>query len=95
MENKILENQEITRISSKGQLVIPNNIRKELHIKEGDIFATSSIDNNLIILKKIKDSILKEELVMLKEIREAWKEIDSGKCKTMDEKEFFEEIKKW
>ena len=86
---------ELTRISSKGQLVIPNNIRKSLKIKEGDVFATTSSNHDLIILKKIKNPIMKEDLIILKEIEEAWREIEEGKSKTMEKDEFLEELNKW
>ncbi len=96
MKNKLLENvPELTRVSSKGQLVIPNDIRKSLKIKEGDVFATTSANHDLIILKRIKNPIMKEDLIILKEIEEAWKEIESGRSKTMNKKDFLEEIEKW
>jgi len=96
MKSKLLEQiPELTRISSKGQLVIPNEIRKNLNIMEGDVFATTSSDHDLIILKKIKNPIMKEDLIILKEIEEAWKEIEQGRSKTMKKEDFLEEIKKW
>ncbi|MBU2633659.1 MAG: AbrB/MazE/SpoVT family DNA-binding domain-containing protein [Nanoarchaeota archaeon] len=95
MKNKLLEQvPEMTRVSSKGQLVIPKEIREDLHIKEGDIFATTSA-KNLIILKRIKNPIMKEDLLILKEVEEAWKEIETGRSKTMEKEEFLKEIKKW
>ena len=95
MKNNLLKNiPELTRVSSKGQLVIPKDIRENLHIKEGDVFATTSTDS-LIILKRIKNPIMKEDLIILKEVEEAWKEIETGKCKTMEKEKFIEEIKKW
>jgi len=62
---------------------------------EGDVFATNSSDHDLIILKKIKNPIMKEDLIILKEIEEAWKEIEQGRSKTMKKEDFLEEIKKW
>ena len=96
MKQKTFEHlPEFTRISSKGQLVIPNNIRRSLKIKEGDVFATTSSNHDLIILKKIKNPIMKEDLIILKEIEEAWREIEEGKSKTMEKDEFLEELNKW
>jgi len=43
---------EITKISSKGQLVIPLDIRSRLGIKEGSVMAVEKV-NNLVVLKKI------------------------------------------
>ena len=60
------------RMSSKGQVVIPQHIRDELHVREGTMFAVvGSADT--IILKKIqtpsKEEILKKLKVMAKEGR--------------------------
>jgi len=95
MKNKILEeNPEFTKVSSKGQLVIPKGIRDNLHIKEGDIFATT-VAYDLIILKKMKDKLLEEDLMILKEVKEAWHEIETGKAKTMEAEDFLKEIEEW
>lgn len=96
MKNEILKQiPEFTRVSSKGQLVIPQDIRRDLHIKEGDVFATTSAHNGLIIMKRIKDPIMREDLMILKEVEEAWKEIETGRSKTMSKEDFLKEIKKW
>ncbi len=96
MKNRLLEQiPELTMVSSKGQLVIPGDIRKHLKIREGDVFATTSADNDLIILKKIKNPLMREDLVILKEIEAAWREIEQGRSKTMEKEEFLKEIKKW
>ena len=96
MKQKTFEHlPEFTRISSKGQLVIPGNIRKELKIKEGDVFATMCHKNGLIILKKMENPLLEEDLLILKEVEEAWNEIETGKFKKMKKEEFLKELDKW
>ena len=45
---------EITKMTSKGQVVIPRDIRKDKGLKEGEKFLVYDIDDN-IILKKIKN----------------------------------------
>ena len=59
------------------------------------MFATTSVNQDLIILKKIQNPILKEDLILLKEIEDAWKEIGQGKCKTMSKEDFLNELDKW
>jgi len=44
---------EFTRASSKGQVVIPQDIREELGIKEGTPFAVA-VQDRTIVLKKIE-----------------------------------------
>ncbi len=96
MKQKIIEHlPEFTRVSSKGQLVIPGDIRKELKIKEGDVFATMCHENGLIILKKMENPLLEEDLMILKEVEEAWTEIETGKFKKMKKEEFLKELDKW
>ncbi len=51
---------ETVRMSSKGQIVIPQDLREELQVHEGTIFAVVG-SNDTIILKKVK-TISKEEL---------------------------------
>lgn len=54
---------ETTRMSSKGQIVIPLEIREEVQAGEGTIFAVAGTKDT-IILKKVttptKESLLKE-----------------------------------
>ena len=44
---------ETTKMSSKGQIVIPQDIRAELHAEEGTVFAVMS-SKDTIILKKLE-----------------------------------------
>ena len=43
---------ELTKLSSKGQVVIPQQVRDELGLKEGETFAVMGTEDT-IILKKI------------------------------------------
>ena len=43
---------EITRISSKGQIVIPRRIRSQLEIDNGSVMAVDVV-NKMVVLKKI------------------------------------------
>ena len=47
-----METVELTRLSSKGQVVIPQHVRDELGLKEGETFAVVGKDDT-VILKKI------------------------------------------
>jgi AbrB family looped-hinge helix DNA binding protein len=44
---------EVTKMSSKGQVVIPQRLRDRMHIKEGSKFAVVGMDDT-IILKKLE-----------------------------------------
>lgn len=85
---------DFTRVSSKGQIVIPKDIRESLNIHEGDLLAAVS-EENFIILKKIDSKITEEEKVLLKRIKEAWDSIDRGEYREMEGSELLKEMKKW
>jgi AbrB family looped-hinge helix DNA binding protein len=85
---------EITKMSSKGQVVIPSEIREKLLLREGQAMSVS-VQDGLIFLKRIEEPT-KKDLETLKEIKDAWKEIESGDFKRFrDEKGFLEELDKW
>ncbi len=50
---------ELTKLSSKGQVVIPQNVRDELSLKEGETFAVVGKEDT-IILKKVQVPAKKE-----------------------------------
>lgn len=87
-------NIELTRLSSKGQIVIPGNIREQLNLGEGEILAVSAKDK-MVILKKIENPIEEEDLRTFSEIKDAWREIGGGKFKKMKSNDFIKEISKW
>ncbi len=84
----------ITKISSKGQVVIPQEMRDKL--KEGDKLVVIK-NNGQIILKKMEDfnKNLQEDLEFAKRTEEAWKRYDRGEFIPMDAENFLKEIKKW
>jgi AbrB family looped-hinge helix DNA binding protein len=52
---------ETVKMSSKGQVVIPQDIRESLHLREGSIFAVVSGEDS-VVLKKVQTPS-KEELI--------------------------------
>ena len=50
---------ELTKLSSKGQIVIPQQVRTELRLKEGEMFIVTGREDT-IILKKLKVPSAKE-----------------------------------
>ncbi|MBU3906745.1 MAG: AbrB/MazE/SpoVT family DNA-binding domain-containing protein [Nanoarchaeota archaeon] len=50
---------DITKISSKGQIVIPQKMRDELNLGEGSIVAIDTT-NEMVILKKIDIDLVKQ-----------------------------------
>jgi len=85
---------EIARISSKGQLVIPQDIREKMNIKEGNMFAVASVDNTLV-LKKIESPIGEEDMKTMKMVDEAWEDIEHGRYRKLSKEDFLKELKTW
>ena len=83
---------DITKMSSKGQVVIPQELRKD--IIEGDKLVVIR-NNDQIILKKADkfDKQLEEDILVAKRVEEAWKEIEQGKYKRMSGEDFLKEIR--
>ncbi len=91
---KEFEVPELTKASSKGQIVIPGAVRRKLGIKRGSVFAVSA-RNDMIVLKKLETEIKSEDLKTLKRIEEAWRDIERGRYRVYSKKAFFKEFKKW
>ena len=84
----------MTKMSSKGQIVIPSEMRK--NIKKGEKIVIIQ-NGNQLILKKAKDfsKNIEEDLVFAKRTEEAWKRYDKGEFISMDFDDFLKEVKKW
>jgi len=85
---------EIAKVSSKGQLVIPQDIREKMHIKEGSMFAVASMDNTLV-LKKIESPIGEEDMKTMKRVEEAWEDIENGRYRKLSKEDFLKELEAW
>lgn len=84
----------ITKMSSKGQVVIPAEMRKG--ITEGEKLLIMQNGGQLIMKKANKlDSNFIADLEFAKKTNEAWKRIKEGKGVRMDFDDFINEMKKW
>ncbi|MFH1365729.1 MAG: AbrB/MazE/SpoVT family DNA-binding domain-containing protein [archaeon] len=85
---------DITRISSKGQVVIPLEMRK--HLKEGDKILIIKSGEQLILKKASNlDKNLREDLEFAKRTEESYQRHEKGEFRKMDFDEFIKEMKKW
>ena len=85
---------ETATISSKGQIVIPANMRKD--IKEGDRFLIIK-DKSSFLLKRADDldEKFKEDLEFARRTEEALKRYDKGEFSSVSAEEFMKELEKW
>ncbi len=89
-----MANISVTKMSSKGQIVIPQEMRE--HLAEGDKLVVIKNDRQ-IILEKMEDfdKNLEEDLEFAKRTEEAWKKIEAGEGIEMEFDDFINEMKKW
>jgi AbrB family looped-hinge helix DNA binding protein len=84
----------ITRMSSKGQVVIPAEMRGDL--LEGDKILMIQTEDHIIMKKASKmDKNLKSDLEFAKRTEKAWKRYEKGEFKSMDSKDFLKKLEKW
>ena len=64
---------EITKLSSRGQIVIPQKIREELEIKEGSIMGIEKM-KDMIVIKKVDTDLINQ-------FKKSLEDLKSGKIK--------------
>ncbi|WP_461833925.1 AbrB/MazE/SpoVT family DNA-binding domain-containing protein [Desulfothermus sp.] len=69
-----MTNVATTKLSSKGQVVIPENIRKKLKLEAGAQFVVLG-DKDIVILKKISPPSIDEFDALIKKARRTAKEV--------------------
>lgn len=80
-------------MSSKGQIVIPSEMRKGM--KEGDEFLIIKDDERIILKKADKISEeMKEDLEFAKRTEEAWQAYERGEFISQPADKFLEELEK-
>ena len=84
----------ITKMSSKGQIVIPQEMRKDL--KAGEKIVIIKNGESLLLKKeKYFSKKLEEDLEFARRTEEAYKRYEKGEFISMEYDEFLEEVKKW
>ena len=84
----------ITKLSSKGQIVIPSKMRDNFSVGEKLVIIKSG---ERLILKKASDldKNFEEDLAFAKRTEEAIKRYEKGSYKEMDSRDFAEELEQW
>jgi AbrB family looped-hinge helix DNA binding protein len=84
----------ITKISSKGQIVIPSHLRKSF--SQGEEFLIFK-KNDQVILQRLKDlnKKFKQDLIFAMKTEKMLKKYEKGEFKQKSAKEFLKELEKW
>ncbi len=84
----------MTKMSSKGQIVIPREMRTGF--KEGEKFIIVRIGEEIILInEKYFDEKLKDDLIFAKRTEEAYKKYERGEFKTVSGEKFLELLDEW
>jgi len=84
----------LTKMSSKGQIVIPADMRKEF--REGDKLVIIKVKDKFVLKKMAAlDKDLEEDLEFARRTEEAYRRIKKGLGKTMSVEEFKKELASW
>ncbi len=67
---------EITKVSSKGQVVIPSKIRERLGITEGSTIALEVV-NNMAVIKKIEEI----DFELVKQFKDSLEALKEGRIR--------------
>ena len=83
----------ITKMSSKGQIVIPFEMRSGIGKGEKILIIRNK---DQFIMKKLKSLSKKlvEDMEFARRTEEAWKQYDRGEFKSMSAEQFLKELKK-
>lgn len=85
---------DITKLSSKGQIVIPLDLRKGF--KEGEKIIVIRKGDTILLKKAGKlDENFKEDLEFARRTEEAYKRIEAGEYISVDSENLFKEMMKW
>lgn len=87
---------EVVKLSSRGQLVIPEDMREDLDLKKGEKLLL--VERGGVILMKSVRTVGEElatDLIALARAEEAWVDIEEGRAKKMSKKEFLKELAEW
>ena len=83
----------VTRMSTKGQVVIPAEMRED--IAEGDKLVLIKNENHIIMKKADSlDKNFEEDLIFAKRTEQALQKYEQGKFETVSADEFVKRLKK-
>lgn len=81
----------MVKVSSRGQIVIPKDIMKELSVREGDKLLVISKNKN-ILLKKIEMNVFEKSLESV--LEPMWKKAEKKKLTERDVEEAIKTVRK-
>lgn len=87
-------NVDVTKISSKGQVVIPQDMRKGFSVGEKFIIIKGNHEFILKPINELKRNFI-EDIDFARKTMKAIERYEKGKFREMDSEKFLAEIEKW
>ena len=92
---------EAVKMGERGQIVIPQDFRKELKLRKGEKMMAVMVDNKIVLepvrnLKAKSVEGIREDLLEMKICSDFWDYVKAGKPLIRQSKdEFLKELEKW
>ncbi len=89
---------EISKMTERGQVTIPEEFRRELNLKAGEKIVFFKEDGRLFLeaMSRVKNlEKLKEDLEFARRTEEAWRAYERGEFVSQDADEFLRELERW
>jgi bifunctional DNA-binding transcriptional regulator/antitoxin component of YhaV-PrlF toxin-antitoxin module len=87
-----ISNKSLVKMSSKGQIVVPQNIRAYLRLEAGSVFECFNADS-MIVFMKLPVQMTREDIETIARIKQAWKQVEEGKFKQLSKSEALKRLK--
>lgn len=87
---------EVVKLSTRGQFVIPQDMRNDLKLKAGEKLLVIEEEGSIILkpFSKLGKEIVRE-LADAKMAADAWKDVEKGKVTKYTKAEFLKRMEKW
>ena len=86
----------IVKISSKGQLVLPADMRLRSKMKMGSKVMLVQLGDSIVLKSlDVMGGDMDEEIDAMNAAAAGWKEIEAGHAKKVSKEQFLSELKSW
>lgn len=91
---------DIVRLGERGQVVIPQEMRNQLHLKKREKLLVVKSDNKIIFepIKEMKAKMIdeiQEDMIDIKIAEKYWDKVKRGETIKQTKDEFLKELEKW
>lgn len=86
----------VTRMTSRGQVVIPQSIRRTLRLREGEELLVVEEEGTILLKPASRlSAAVEEELADMTSLARAWAHVDRGRASSASPTEFRRRLRSW